>query len=92
MLYGGYSMVDFFKGTPCIIKKNRSIFRKFNIPAPLHEQRCADFFLNAKSVSYTHLDVYKRQGKFQIRGDPDVPYARYRACFPGTGMRGGLSL
>ena len=48
MFYGGYSMVDFFKGTPCIIKKNLSIFRKFNIPAPLHEQRCADFFLNAK--------------------------------------------
>ena len=31
-------------------------------------------------------------GEFQVCGDPDLPHALYRARFPGTGMRGGLSL
>ena len=38
----------------------------------------ADFLLSAESVSYTHLDVYKRQGFWMIAFLPSPPANCFR--------------
>ena len=36
------------------------------------------------AVSYTHLDVYKRQGYKNSKGDTIIPIGKYKYCYTDT--------
>ena len=49
--------------------------------------------LSSKAVSYTHLDVYKRQGTLRLVGtDEESIYASFTELLEDEGMYGAMSM